>query len=155
MNLGYGKRGGDSKVDSLLGLTFSVLKEKRKPKLDFLNALVNPFTFDLKTTDSEDIDIYYLKYLAENMTTLDLSTTEEVLQIVYMIDRILMTLGADLLSYVQFLKKQHIIEPVTDESDESIDLDRDFTVASKLSIALCMLLFVKKLLVELYDIPDE
>lgn len=144
-------------MDSVLGLTYSVLKDIKRAKLDFLGALVKPFAFDLKSSDPEDIDINYLKYLAENMFTLDLGNTEEVLHIVYIMDRTLMTLGADLLSYIQFLKKQGIVTSVTSEEriDEQGELDRDFVVASKIAIALCILLYVKNLLVELYDIPDE
>lgn len=80
---------------------------------------------------------------------------------VYHMDRILMTLGADLLSYVHFLKKQNAIDILTsdeddfDESSVEDELDRDLLVASKLSLAMCILLYVKNLLVELYDIPDE
>ncbi|KAG2212612.1 hypothetical protein INT47_000588 [Mucor saturninus] len=154
---GYGKRGGDSKVDPVLGLTYSVLKDKKRPKLDFLGALVKPFAFDLKSSDPEDVDINYLKYLAENTFTLDLGNTEEVLHVVYVMDRILMTLGADLLSYIHFLKKQGIVTSVTGDEQihEDEELDRDFLVATKIAIALCILMYVKNLLVELYDIPDD
>ncbi|KAI7900013.1 sister chromatid cohesion C-terminus-domain-containing protein [Cokeromyces recurvatus] len=155
---GYGKRGGDAKVDSVLGITYSVLKEKRKPKMDFLSALVKPFEFDLKNTTSDEIDIGYLRYLAENILTLDLANTEEVLHMVYIMDRILMTLGADLLQYVHFLKKQGVVSSAPEtfiQENEDNEIDSDFTVASKLAIAMCILLYIKNLLVELYDIPDE
>ncbi|GAA5806517.1 hypothetical protein HPULCUR_012052 [Helicostylum pulchrum] len=154
---GYGKRGGDAKVDPVLGLTFSVLKDKKRPMFDFFSALVKPFALDLKSSSSEDIDINYLKYLAENTITLDFCTTEEVLYIVYHMDRILMTVGVDLLSYVSYLKKQGILKPVTDDEtvDDQEELDHDFIVASKMSVALCILMYVKNLLVELYDIPDD
>ncbi|KAI8082026.1 sister chromatid cohesion C-terminus-domain-containing protein [Thamnidium elegans] len=154
---GYGKRGGDSKVDPVLGLTFSVLKDKKRPRFDFFSALIKPFALDLKSSSSDDIDINYLKYLAENTITLDLCTTEEVLYIVYYMDRTLMTVGADLLSYVSYLKKQGILKPVTDDEtvDDQDELDHDFIVASKMSVALCILMYVKNLLVELYDIPDD
>ncbi|KAF1796645.1 sister chromatid cohesion C-terminus-domain-containing protein [Mucor lusitanicus] len=151
---GYGKRGGDAKMDAVLGVTFSVMKDKKKARFDFFSALIKPFSFDLKTTTADEIDIDYLKYLAENVVSLDLSTTEEVLHMVYIMDRILMTLGADLLSYVHFLKKQGIVVPSEDEQDED-DIDTDFTLAAKLSLALCILMYMKNLLVELYDIPDE
>ncbi|KAK4509350.1 uncharacterized protein ATC70_007701 [Mucor velutinosus] len=155
---GYGKRGGDAKMDAVLGVTFSVMKDKKKARFDFFSALVKPFSFDLKTTTADEIDIDYLKYLAENAISLDLSTTEEVLHMVYTMDRILMTLGADLLSYVHFLKKQGIVATVedafTDEEDEK-DMDDDFSLAAKLALALCILMYMKNLLVELYDIPDD
>jgi hypothetical protein len=70
-----------------------------------------------------------------------------------------MTVGADLLSYVHFLKKQGIVSPKIESSNDDLEedkeMDSDFTVASKLALAMCILLYVKNLLVELYDIPDE
>lgn len=133
------------------------MKDKKQPRFDFFSALAKPFAVDLKSSSSEDIDINYLKYLAENTITLDFCTTEEVLYIVYHMDRILMTAGADLLSYVTYLKKQGILKPVTDDEtvDDQDELDHDFIIASKMSVALCILMYVKNLLVELYDIPDE
>ncbi|KAI9481206.1 MAG: sister chromatid cohesion C-terminus-domain-containing protein [Benjaminiella poitrasii] len=135
---GYDKRGGDTKVDAVLGVTYSVLKEKRKPKMDFLTALVKPFEFDLKSTTSDEVDINYLRYLSENITTLNLANTEEVLHM-----------------YIHFLKKQEIISTDPESAAEGTELDPDFIVASKLAIAMCILLYMKNLLVELYDIPDE
>ncbi|KAL9552609.1 hypothetical protein MBANPS3_003692 [Mucor bainieri] len=160
---GYGKRGGDAKMDAVLGVTFSVMKDKKKARFDLFSVLVKPFGFDLKTTTSDEIDIDYLKYLAENAISLDLSTTEEVLHMVYIMDRILMTLGADLLAYVHFLKKQGIVvaalgEEASAEDEEDNDegeIDSDFTLAAKLALALCILMYTKNLLVELYDIPDD
>ncbi|GAN03777.1 hypothetical protein MAM1_0047d03232 [Mucor ambiguus] len=152
---GYGKRGGDAKMDAVLGVTFSVMKDKKKARFDFFSALVKPFSFDLKTTTADEIDIDYLKYLAENAISLELSTTEEVLHMVYIMDRILMTLGTDLLSYVHFLKKQGIVATIDEASTDEQDMDSDFTLAAKLALALCILMYMKNLLVELYDIPDD
>ncbi|KAG1455139.1 hypothetical protein G6F55_007238 [Rhizopus delemar] len=157
---GYGKRGGDSKVESVLSLTYSFLKGHKKIKFDFFQALVRPFTFELKLTSPEDVDIAYLKYLAENIMMMDYSTTSEVLFVVFHIDKLLTSLGADLLSFVQSLKKQgRIVESdecmIDDEDSHENGLEEEITVASKLSIALCMMMLLKKLLIELYDIPDE
>lgn len=146
--LGYGKRGGDSRTESVLALTYTVLKDKTKAKFDFIYALIRPFMFDLKTTAPEEIELDYLKYLAENLMVFDFCTTDELLFVVYHIDRLIMTLGTDLLSFIQFLRKQGKLG----EEDE---MDHDLLMASKLSLVLCMLMLLKKLLIELYDIPDE
>ncbi|CEG81367.1 hypothetical protein RMATCC62417_15580 [Rhizopus microsporus] len=145
---GYGKRGGDSRTEAVLALTYTVLKDKTKAKFDFIYALIRPFIFDLKTTAPEEIELDYLKYLAENLMVFDFCTTDELLFVVYHIDRLIMTLGTDLLSFVQFLRKQGKLG----EEDE---MDHDLLMASKLSLVLCMLMLLKKLLIELYDIPDE
>ncbi|RCI03673.1 Sister chromatid cohesion protein 2, partial [Rhizopus stolonifer] len=155
---GYGKRGGDAKIEAVLSLSYSILKEHKKSRFDFFYALIKPFLFELKLTNPEDIDITFLKYLAENMMMLDFATTNEVLFLVYHIDRLLMTLGADLLSFVQFLKKQGKMGEPEDMSEEDIDIsmmEEDVITSSKLSIVLCMIMLLKKLLIELYDIPDQ
>lgn len=134
------------------------MKEHKKSRFDFFYALIKPFLFELKLTNPEDIDITFLKYLAENMMMLDFATTNEVLFLVYHIDRLLMTLGADLLSFVQFLKKQGKMGEPEDMSEEDIDIsmmEEDVITSSKLSIVLCMIMLLKKLLIELYDIPDQ
>ncbi|KAI8991309.1 sister chromatid cohesion C-terminus-domain-containing protein [Mycotypha africana] len=155
-------RGGDAKVESVLGLTYSVLKEKKKSKLDFLCGLIKPFEYDMKTASADDIDIGYLQYLAENAISLDLGSTDEVLHMVHIMDRIFFTTGADLSSYIQYLKKKGVLsnaslenEVVTNNESTSTALDDDITVTFKLAIAMCILLYTKNLLVELYDIPDE
>lgn len=107
----------------------------------------------MKTTSPDDVDLGYLKYLAENIIHLTLSTTDDVLSMVFIIDRISMTLGTDLLSHVQFLKKQGLIDIEQDDNDD--EMSEDHVVASKIAIALYILLQVKNLLVEIYDIPDE
>lgn len=147
-------------MESVLSLTYSFLKGHKKIKFDFFQALVRPFTFELKLTSPEDVDIAYLKYLAENIMMMDYSTTSEVLFVVFHIDKLLTSLGADLLSFVQSLKKQgRIVESdecmIDDEDSNENGLEEEITVASKLSIALCMMMLLKKLLIELYDIPDE
>lgn len=53
--LGYGHRGGDSKVDSLFGLMFSIVKQRKKNKMGFLRALVKPFEYDIKDVSTAEV----------------------------------------------------------------------------------------------------
>ncbi|KAI8363943.1 sister chromatid cohesion C-terminus-domain-containing protein [Blakeslea trispora] len=158
---GYLSRNGEAgaKIEPLLGLTFSILKKKKKAKFDFLLSLIKPFDFDLKNTSNEDIRLDYLKYLGENMMALNLARSDEVLHMVYVMDRILMTLGADLLCYVHSLKKKGIIQPI-DPGEEEVNQppkepDRDLMIASKLCVAMFILIRVKILLLEVYGILDD
>ncbi|KAI9243867.1 sister chromatid cohesion C-terminus-domain-containing protein [Sporodiniella umbellata] len=152
---GFGKRGGDFKIESVLSLTYSILKEHKKTRFDFFLALLRPFSFELKTTTADEIDLLFLTYLAENLMRLEFTTTNEVLFVVYHMDRLLTSLGADLLSHVQLLKKQGRITEVMSEKDDSNLIEDDLMVTYKLSIALSIIMLLKKLLIELYDIPDQ
>lgn len=56
VHVGYGRRGGDSKVESLFTLPLSIIKQKKKHKMDFLAALVKPFDFEVTNTDEVIFD---------------------------------------------------------------------------------------------------
>lgn len=60
---GYGKRGGDAKMDALLGLTYTVIKQVAKPKLDFISALVRPFRFEVKDMAETEVSSSYMNAL--------------------------------------------------------------------------------------------
>ena len=52
---GYRTSGGDTKYDALFGLAFSIVKQKKKSKMEFLGALLKPFKFDLKETTVDEV----------------------------------------------------------------------------------------------------
>ncbi|CAO3607925.1 unnamed protein product [Cunninghamella blakesleeana] len=176
---GYGKRIDESQDDALLGITYSVLKQKERSKIDFLIALTKPFAIDIKrlkqkkknmevdsvlnsTTTTTggvvDIDLTYFTYLADNILTLPFSDSEEVLAILYSLNRTFITTGTDLLSFVQQLKDENIlsIQSYLDEDDDmnEDDLNEDLILASKISIIMTVALYAKKKLMNLYHIDE-
>ncbi|KAI9021519.1 sister chromatid cohesion C-terminus-domain-containing protein [Phycomyces nitens] len=159
---GYGKRGGDAKVDSLFALPFSILRQKKKIKLDFLCALVKPFDFDMKATGEKEINVNFLKFLAESIITLDFSMSEEILCVLNSMDRILMTVGADLLSSIQLFRKRGLIPKPNDMDEDGVpcgslegEIDPDYAMTAKTAIAMCIVLYVRELLMDLYSISNE
>ncbi|KAI9313164.1 sister chromatid cohesion C-terminus-domain-containing protein [Dichotomocladium elegans] len=161
---GYGKRDGDAKVDSLLGMTYSVIKQKKKSKLDFLEALVKPFQLELKQGLSdqvhhffEKINVNYLSFLADCIVTLDLGQSDEVLHLLYYFERIQATSCAELLLYIQSRRADGDRE--TDEDDTNKMEDIDDETISKAAIAMYILLKMRLLLQELdvlqYDPADK
>ncbi|KAI9255612.1 sister chromatid cohesion C-terminus-domain-containing protein [Phascolomyces articulosus] len=140
---GFRMGGGDTKFDALFSLSFSIIKQKKKPKMDFLVALLKPFKFDLKDTITDEIDVYYLRFLADNIITLDLTQSDEVLLLLYHISRIQATSCADLVAYIQFMKKNR-------SGNDTID-----HAAVKSAIAMFILLRIKASLKDLYGISDS
>lgn len=156
--LGYGRRGGDSKTEALLELAHSIIKQKTKSKFVFYKSLVKPFYFDLKSTTSDEIDLSYLKFLSENILTLDFLAAREVLTVLYHIHRAIVMNGDDVLSNIEFLKNAGTIKEMEDEStmdDIESTVDEDFLMATKSAMSIIMLVHLKDVLVEVYDIPDE
>ncbi|SAM09423.1 hypothetical protein [Absidia glauca] len=164
---GYGKRGGDSIQDALLGVTYSLLKEKKNARTDFLLNLVNPFQIDLKHAqtmpDDDFVEMDYLTFLADNLLALPLSTSDEVLCVLHAMDRVLLTTGGDLLPLVQHLKSKGVVSILSymddddddDDDDEDDDLDQDSVVAAKTAIGLVILMRTREALKALYDIDDQ
>ncbi|KAI7860099.1 sister chromatid cohesion C-terminus-domain-containing protein [Circinella umbellata] len=140
---GYRTSGGDTKFDALFGLAFSIIKQKKKPKMDFLSALLKPFRFDLKETTVDEVDVYYLRFLADNIITLDLTQSDEAMLLLYHISRIQATSCADLISYIQFIKKNRSGSDMIDH------------FAAKSAIAMYILLRIKTFLKDLYGISDR
>ncbi|KAI8340910.1 sister chromatid cohesion C-terminus-domain-containing protein [Chlamydoabsidia padenii] len=164
---GYGKRGGDDTEDALLGITYSLLKEKKDARADFLLNLVKPFHIDLKSaqaTPNDFVELEFLTFLADNLLTLPFSTSDEILCILHAMERILLTSGGDLLTLVQHLKKEGIVSILSymddddednDDNDGTITEDQDSVVAAKTAIVLVILMRTRKALKDLYDIDDQ
>ncbi|OAD68960.1 hypothetical protein PHYBLDRAFT_172796 [Phycomyces blakesleeanus NRRL 1555(-)] len=160
---GYGKRGSDAKVDSLFALPFSVFRQKKKIKLDFLCALVKPFDFDMKVTKEEEVNVEFLKFLAESIITLDFSMLEEILCVLNGMDRILMTVGADLLSSIQIFRKKGLLSKPNDMNEfgrvpsghNNVSMDPAYAMTAKTAIAMSILLYVRELLMDVYSISND
>lgn len=84
------------------------------------------------------------------MTTLDFTQSDEVLYLLYQIERIQTTFCADLLVRLQFYKNNdnHI------ESEESNEPPMSHNIAAKSAIAMYILLRTKQLIKDLYEISD-
>ncbi|KAI8137408.1 sister chromatid cohesion C-terminus-domain-containing protein [Fennellomyces sp. T-0311] len=140
---GYRVSGGDTKYDALFGLAFSIIKQKKKAKMDFLSSLLKPFKFDMKETSADDLDVHYLRFLADNIITLDLTQSDEVFLLLYQINRIQATSCADLVAYIEFLRKG----PSESQTGD--------IVAAKSAVAMYILLRIKGFLKDSYEVSDN
>ncbi|KAG0172225.1 Sister chromatid cohesion protein 2 [Apophysomyces sp. BC1015] len=150
----------DTKTDALFGLTYDILKPKKKVKLNFLETLVKPFAFDLKAVKADELDIRFFCFMADNMLTLELTSSEEVLCILSLIDRVQMTVGTDVLSYLQYLEKRGVIGTMELDSEDKVEddtdcMDPDYTTAAKASAALYILLYVRCNMMNMYNISER
>ncbi|KAI8093004.1 sister chromatid cohesion C-terminus-domain-containing protein [Halteromyces radiatus] len=158
---GYGRRTGENNSeDALLAVTYGVLKEKKNARMDFLNNMVKPFNIDMKEAKQSDIlDINYLKFLADNLLTLPLTTSDELLFVLHCMDRIIVTAGGYTLSLVQQFKKEGVISTLSymddDDDDDDNGLDQDYAITAKAAIAMNILILTKDKLVSLYNIDEQ
>lgn len=101
---------------ALLQRWYSLVREKRASRQDFLKALLKSFDINPSLKSSQD-DVDFARYMAENFATLDYRTQEEVITVIKHLTSVLSTAGMqviDLLSPSHLLAQLHDTRPLHD-----------------------------------------
>ncbi|KAH8077046.1 hypothetical protein BXZ70DRAFT_709469 [Cristinia sonorae] len=77
--------------NALLQRWYSLVREKRASRQDFLKALIR--VFDIEISSSTVDDIAFTRYMAENFASFDFKTQEEVLTVIKYLTAVLSTTG--------------------------------------------------------------
>lgn len=109
-------KGYRTQVESaaLLQRWYSLVREKRASRQDFLKALLKSFDINPSLKSSQD-DVDFARYMAENFATLDYRTQEEVITVIKHLTSVLSTAGMqviDLLSPSHLLAQLHDTRPL-------------------------------------------
>ncbi|CAG8475643.1 10449_t:CDS:10 [Rhizophagus irregularis] len=99
--VGYAVRNDEGHPEALLNPMYSLLKEKRQRRNDFLISIVRTFDFDLIRCDESTVDVGFCKFVAENLATIDYKSLEEVLHVIYCINRVLSVVAISALHSIQ------------------------------------------------------
>ncbi|KAG2115459.1 hypothetical protein DEU56DRAFT_932992 [Suillus clintonianus] len=105
---------------ALLQRWYSLVREKRGSRQDFLRALLKSFDVNPSLKSSQD-DVDFARYMAENFASLDYRTQEEVITVVKHLTSVLSTAGMqviDLLSPSHLLAQLHDTPPFHNESHQ-------------------------------------
>ncbi|CAJ0927227.1 1195_t:CDS:2 [Entrophospora sp. SA101] len=158
MNKGYAFRSNEGHPEALINPMYSLLKEKRQRRNDFLISIVKTFDFDLKNSDESKVDVGFCKFVAENLATIDYKTIEEVLHIIYCINRVLSVVGITILHSIEYntkskdddIKMSNSLqeEPKTEIQEQGIPT-RD-----KVSICMAILMHLKDHLKKSYALSE-
>ncbi|CAG8790539.1 32425_t:CDS:10, partial [Racocetra persica] len=108
--VGYAVRSHEGRPEALLNPMYSLLKDKRKSRNDFLVSIVKTFDFDLKKCDESKVDVGFCKFVAENLATIDYKSIEEVLHVIYLINRVLSVVAISVLHSVQNNIQETIVD---------------------------------------------
>ncbi|KAF9235171.1 hypothetical protein BU15DRAFT_51679 [Melanogaster broomeanus] len=152
---------------ALLQRWYSLVREKRAPRQDFLKALVKAFDVQtaLKSSQASD-DIDFARYMAENFATLDYKTQEEAFTVIKHLTSILSTSGMQL---IEVISPSHLLaqlhEPqlqppslATHDPPEQpgpptvFDVDVDIM---RTSVIVCIVMLLKSYLKGLYGLSEE
>ncbi|KAG2340137.1 hypothetical protein BDR05DRAFT_553803 [Suillus weaverae] len=105
---------------ALLQRWYSLVREKRASRQDFLRALLKSFDINPSLKSSQD-DVDFARYMAENFASLDYRTQEEVITVIKHLTAVLSTAGMqviDLLSPSHLLAQLHDTRPLHNASHQ-------------------------------------
>ncbi|KAF9488996.1 hypothetical protein BDN71DRAFT_1531854 [Pleurotus eryngii] len=100
---------------ALLQRWYSLVKEKRAPRQDFLRSLVKVFEGRPSGHCTQD-DVDFMRFMAENFASLDYKTQEEVLTVIKTLTAILSTTGTQLL---EIISPSHLLSQLKAPADPS------------------------------------
>ncbi|KAK9727558.1 Sister chromatid cohesion protein 2 [Basidiobolus ranarum] len=124
----------DSKPEALLNSMYTLVKEKRQRRHDFLKSLIKSFDFDLERTTDSAVDPGFCKFVCENLSVLNYKTLEEVLYLIYAINQVLSVTGTNVM---------HQMELQSRNSDVP---DKKFKVYCKVAVCMGLLIILKEYL---------
>ncbi|KAI6027546.1 hypothetical protein BKA83DRAFT_4230505 [Pisolithus microcarpus] len=140
---------------ALLQRWYSLVREKRTPRQDFLKALVKSFDIppSLKSTQS---DIDFVRYMAENFATLDYKTQEEVLTVIKHLTSILSTSGMQVIDVVS---PSHLLTQLHESQLQSSFMPLDTAGLDvdvmRTSVVIGIVMLLKTYLKTLYGLSEE
>lgn len=131
---------------------YSLVREKRPAKLEFLRAMSKVFDMQEATTQH---DIYFARYMADNLACFEYKLQEDVLTVTKHLTSLLSTSGAQLVETVapaQLLTQLHR-EYGTDQERTSVS--EGMLPAMESSVIICVVMLLKAYLKSTYGISEE
>ncbi|KAG9017932.1 Sister chromatid cohesion protein 2 [Tulasnella sp. 427] len=154
MSFDYQLRLRKENVQALLQKWYSLVKEKRPARQDFLKALVRTFDLDSTKLSSSQSDLDFVRYMAENFSALDYKTQEEVLTVIKHLTSVLSTAGMQVYAVwspqVQTVNVNGDIPTPVQAAGQSVDVP-----FARASVIVAMLLILKAYLKSLYGISED
>ncbi|KAK2465765.1 hypothetical protein APHAL10511_002309 [Amanita phalloides] len=147
---------------ALLQRWYSLVREKRPTRQDFLKSLVKVFNDNSSYQSSQD-DVDFTRYMAENFATLEYKTQEEVLTVIKHLTAILSTAGMHVLELVS---PSHLLAQLrsptkpnsqndSTKSDNSPKLDETKIPLMRTSVIVGMVMLLKAQLKTLYSLSED
>ncbi|PWN20858.1 hypothetical protein BCV69DRAFT_283065 [Microstroma glucosiphilum] len=116
------------RIDAVTGLThallhpwYSLLKDKRQTRLDFLKAMSKFLDLDTSSDACTDEQVLLSRYIADNLAVFEYKTLEEVLVVIADLKKILAVSGAQ----VKYLAEEYVATAEQGSDAEAMDVDED------------------------------
>ncbi|KAF7422876.1 Sister chromatid cohesion protein 2 [Pleurotus ostreatus] len=142
---------------ALLQRWYSLVKEKRASRQDFLRSLVKVFEGRPSEQCTQD-DVDFTRFMAENFASLDYKTQEEVMTVIKTLTAILSTTGTQLL---EIISPSHLLSQLKAPADPSNqpgsmnDVGTPDPPTMLATVIIGMVMLLKAYLKSLYGISED
>ncbi|KAJ6584574.1 hypothetical protein B0H19DRAFT_980202 [Mycena capillaripes] len=143
---------------ALLQRWYSLVREKRPTRQDFLKALVKIFHLSRHDEASQD-DVDFTRYMAENFSAFEYKTQEEVITVIKELTVVLSVDGTRLL---EIISPSHLLSHLRgpEAASEAMDVDAqgdgpDKRPLLRASVIIGMVMLLKAHLKTLYSLSEE
>ncbi|KAJ1656805.1 Sister chromatid cohesion protein 2 [Dispira simplex] len=138
---GYTLNHQEGKPRALLDAFYTILKERRNRRTDFIHAMVKCFDLDYKQcVKTSKVDLRWFRFLAETLFALEYKLLDEVLYVIYSIQRLLAVAGTNLLHHFK-----HEFSTTARDSQLAV---------AKYSVGIAMLIKVRDTLKQNYSVGE-
>lgn len=166
-----GHLGEEFEYEALLQPMYSQIREKRKFRNDFLFGIVNLFDLEAQQQNHRSTDIYFYRFIVQNLVGLRYKIVEEPLSVIYAMNKILSTTAMNLMSSLNLAievddedeqgdlqserSKRRRQRNDTKRQQKEGDMELDGDLSIKYSVIISMLLQAKKVLKQVYNLTEE
>ncbi|KAJ7644375.1 hypothetical protein FB45DRAFT_897682 [Roridomyces roridus] len=145
---------------ALLQRWYSLVREKRPTRQEFLKSLVKVFHLTGQDSATQD-EVDFVRYMAENFASFDYKTQEEVITVIKDLTVVLSTDGTRLL---EAISPSHLLSHLRGPAPESMDVDEvppaaevgpDMCPLMRASVIIGMVMLLKAHLKNLYSLSED
>lgn len=166
-----GHLGEELEYEALLQPMYSLIREKRKFRNDFLTSIIKLFDLDILQENHQDPDVRFYCFIAQNLVGMRYKTIEEPLCIIFAINKVLCTTAMNLMSnlnleidlegengqdeYQSMRSKRRKQRNETKRLNEEGDFELDANMSTKYCIIMSILLHAKQVLKHVFNLSEE
>ncbi|KAG9123567.1 Sister chromatid cohesion protein 2 [Ceratobasidium sp. 392] len=143
---------------ALLHRWYSLVREKRQPKLDFLKSFLRAFDVDVAALSCSQDHLDLVRYIAENVSAFDYKTQEEVLTVIRHLTHVLSVAGmhvVEILSQEQRAREESRTAMEVDGAATTQTAASDGLARARVATTISIILILKAHLKHLYGITEE
>ncbi|KAG8691558.1 Sister chromatid cohesion protein 2 [Ceratobasidium sp. 423] len=140
---------------ALLHRWYSLVREKRQTKLDFLKSFLRVFDVDVAVLACPQDHLDLVRYIAENISAFDYKTQEEVLTVIRYLTHVLSVVGMHIVEILHQERRQKETAMEVDHQPTEGSVDDGTLSRARVVTVISIVLVLKAHLKHLYGITED